>query len=286
MELRTSTEIRPRHQVVNIGYKPFDASDWPLRESGLLGPVRLIPLKTIDPAAKTESKPAVFFIGDSTVRNVTTPGQSGWGEPLIALFDAAKINPVNRALGGRSSRTFITEGLWDNVLAELKPGDFVLMQFGHNDGGSLYQGRARASLKGIGDQTEDVILEASENPKRPHLRLVSAPLHRDAKAKGAVPSSCRWSRAHLERNKTHLPAPVRITADGPKKPHGTKAYSSSTCTRFVTRHYESVGEQTVEPSIFGQDHTHTTPPAPPSPPACWPTPSEHCPAAPGITSNR
>src|SRR5262245_59621238 len=96
--------------------------------------------------------PTLFLIGDSTV-NTPTKGQQGWGTPLPAFFVQSKITVVNRARGGRSSRTFYTEGLWEQVRDSLKPGDFVLMQFGHNDGGPLGDGRARASLKGNGDET-------------------------------------------------------------------------------------------------------------------------------------
>src|ERR1051326_2388426 len=106
-------------------------------------------------AEPTNSLPTLYLIGDSTV-NTPTKGQQGWGTPLPAFFDQSKITVVNRARGGRSSRTFYTEGLWDQVRDSLKPGDFVLMQFGHNDGGSLTDGRARASLKGNGDETQDV----------------------------------------------------------------------------------------------------------------------------------
>src|SRR6476619_7401283 len=84
--------------------------------------------------------PTLYLIGDSTVHNGNgdgSNGQWGWGEPLADYFDAAKIKVVNRARGGRSSRTFLTEGLWDTVMAALQPGDFVIMQFGHNDPGPL-----------------------------------------------------------------------------------------------------------------------------------------------------
>src|SRR3712207_2998098 len=80
-----------------------------------------------------DGKPTLFLVGDSTVKN-GTKGQRGWGEEIGKYFDTTKINIVNRAIGGRSSRTFQTEGRWDKVLEELKPGDFVLIQFGHNDG--------------------------------------------------------------------------------------------------------------------------------------------------------
>src|SRR5579872_4493371 len=93
--------------------------------------------------------PTLFIIGDSTVNNHSN-GLLGWGDPISAYFDPARIHVVNRARGGRSSRTYQSEGLWDQVAALLKPGDFVLIQFGHNDGGSLVQNRTRASLHGVG----------------------------------------------------------------------------------------------------------------------------------------
>src|SRR5947208_1354221 len=89
--------------------------------------------------------PTLFLAGDSTVNN-GTKGLQGWGTPIAEYFDHSKINVVNRARGGRSSRTFFTEGLWDKLLAEMKRGDFVIIQFGHNDGGPLTGEKARASL--------------------------------------------------------------------------------------------------------------------------------------------
>src|SRR4029077_19989048 len=71
-------------------------------------------------------KPTLYIIGDSTVAN-GTKGQQGWGTPLTQLFDTSKIKVDNRARGGRSSRTFRSEGLWDKIVSELRPGDFVLM---------------------------------------------------------------------------------------------------------------------------------------------------------------
>ncbi len=77
----------------------------------------------------------VFAVGDSTVASygASSYPQRGWGQELqYFLFDGA-FEVVNRARGGRSSRSFIEEGLWDAVKAELAEGDFVLIQFGHND---------------------------------------------------------------------------------------------------------------------------------------------------------
>src|SRR5262245_12978614 len=101
-------------------------------------------------------KPTLFIVGDSTVKNGTR-GQQGWGDPIAKLFDRARINVENRAIGGRSSRTFQTEGRWDQILAAARPGDFVLVQMGHNDGGPLDdRARARGTLRGTGDETREI----------------------------------------------------------------------------------------------------------------------------------
>ncbi len=97
--------------------------------------------------------PTLFIVGDSTARNKE---DLGWGDHLAPLFDTSRINVANRARAGRSSRTFINEGAWAAVLAELKPGDFVLIQMGHNDGGDLGGTKPRGTLKGIGSETQDV----------------------------------------------------------------------------------------------------------------------------------
>jgi lysophospholipase L1-like esterase len=99
--------------------------------------------------------PTVFIVGDSTARN---QADLGWGDHIAHLFDTTRINVANRAIAGRSSRTFIDEGHWDALLAQIKPGDFVLIQMGHNDGGDLDGPKARGSIKGLGDETKDVTL--------------------------------------------------------------------------------------------------------------------------------
>jgi lysophospholipase L1-like esterase len=60
-------------------------------------------------AQETDGRLTLFIMGDSTVKN-NTAGQQGWGDPLAEYFDNTKINVLNRAIGGRSSRTFLTEG--------------------------------------------------------------------------------------------------------------------------------------------------------------------------------
>ena len=80
--------------------------------------------------------PALFLVGDSIMKTGTGTGDTGpwgWGSEIIPLFDPAKIHVYNEGHGGRSSRSFIEEGLWTNILDRMQSGDFVIVQFGHND---------------------------------------------------------------------------------------------------------------------------------------------------------
>ena len=109
---------------------------------------------------ETSQKPTLYIIGDSTVKNGRGDGAGGlwgWGDPIVQYFDTSKINVENHALGGTSSRTYRTKGLWEKVRQKIKPGDFVLMQFGHNDSGALNDTlRARGTIQGIGDESEEI----------------------------------------------------------------------------------------------------------------------------------
>ncbi len=102
--------------------------------------------------ADPNRKPTVFLIGDSTVRNgsydneVQPPDKWGWGHLLHYYFDESRIKVVNDAMGGTSSRSYQESStLWPLVIPKVQAGDYVIMQFGHND--------SAASLKGNGDET-------------------------------------------------------------------------------------------------------------------------------------
>ena len=87
-------------------------------------------------SAFTMQKPVtVFMIGDSTMANKDTTGgkqERGWGMMLQQFFKEGVIVD-NHAMNGRSSKSFIDEGRWNAVLEKIKPGDYVIIQFGHND---------------------------------------------------------------------------------------------------------------------------------------------------------
>jgi lysophospholipase L1-like esterase len=77
----------------------------------------------------------LFIIGDSTVSDYPDrqAPMTGWGQVIGLFFGSGSVTVNNRAIGGRSSRSFIEEGRWSSVRGELGPGDFLLIQFGHND---------------------------------------------------------------------------------------------------------------------------------------------------------
>lgn len=79
-------------------------------------------------------KLTVYLIGDSTIamKDVKAYPETGWGVPFAHFFDSTVV-VNNRAKNGRSTRTFIEEGLWKPVTESLKKGDYVFIQFGHND---------------------------------------------------------------------------------------------------------------------------------------------------------
>ncbi len=76
----------------------------------------------------------VYTIGDSTMANKKADvyPETGWGQQFQSYFDS-KVKVSNHAVNGRSSKSFIDEGRWKVVLDSLKRGDYVFIQFGHND---------------------------------------------------------------------------------------------------------------------------------------------------------
>ena len=216
------------------------------------------------PVPKDPKLPSLFLIGDSTVRNGQGNGgggQWGWGEPLVEYFDATKVNVVNRAIGGLSSRTYMNGpdgGLWAKTLAMIKPGDVVLMQFGHNDGGKPDDpSRARASLPGVGEETveiENPILKVHETVHT--YGWYMRKLVEDVKAKGATPIVCSliprksWQDGKAVRNKDNYAGWAEQVA-------AQEHVGFLDLNEAIARRYDALGEAAVEP-LFGDPHTHTS----------------------------
>lgn len=213
------------------------------------------------PAAEpggTNSPPRLFIIGDSTVKN-GTKGQKGWGEVVGEHFDAAKITVANRAIGGRSSRTFLTDGRWAKIMDELKPGDFVLMQFGHNDSGPLDdKARARGTIRGTGDDHREI-----DNPITKQKEVVQSygwylrKYVSETRSKGATAIVCSpvprniWKEGHVARATNDYGKWAAEVASSEK-------VAFLNLNELIASRYESMGEEKVKDLFFG-DHTHTSP---------------------------
>jgi len=87
------------------------------------------------PAALAQGPVTVFLAGDSTMapKLETKRPETGWGEQLQKHFDEKRVRVDNHAANGRSTRTFISEGRWQTLVDKVKAGDYVFIQFGHND---------------------------------------------------------------------------------------------------------------------------------------------------------
>jgi len=213
--------------------------------------------------------PSLILIGDSTVRNGRDDGQGkgpegqwGWGHAIAEFFDPAKINVVNRAVGGLSSRTYLTGGHWERALALVKPGDIVMMQFGHNDGGAINDtSRARASIRGTGDETQEIDNLLTKKHEVVHtygwyLRKFID----DARARGATPIVCSliprksWDQAgRINRSKADYAGWAAEVAAQEK-------IAFIDLNEIVARRYDALGHDAVMklfPQVTPDEHTHT-----------------------------
>jgi rhamnogalacturonan acetylesterase len=209
-----------------------------------------------------EEKPTLFFIGDSTVKNGRGDGGGnmwGWGDLMKPLFDTTKINIENHALGGTSSRTFLTRGLWDKVLVKIQKGDYLIMQFGHNDGSPLDDtARARGTIKGVGDSAREIYNPITKQQEVVHTYgWYLSKFVNDAKAKGATVFIC----SPIPRNDWKDGKLIRYNGTG----YGlwAKQAADATGAFFIDLNsitadaYDEMGPEKVKP-FFPNEHTHTS----------------------------
>jgi lysophospholipase L1-like esterase len=208
--------------------------------------------------------PTIFIASDSTAEKNNGNPIQGWGVPFADYFDAAKVNVVNRARGGRSSRTFISEGRWDQLVAQLKAGDTVLIQFSHNDGSPVNEDatvprermRSRGSLPGLGEETRDIVNVLTGKPETIHtFGWYVRKMVNDVKAKGATPIILSitvrniWRDGKVERGSGNYRAWNRELAEA-------AGVQFIDLTRIIADQYQTLGQEKVK-ELFGNDHTHT-----------------------------
>ncbi len=198
--------------------------------------------------------PTAYIAGNSTAKNGV---ENGWGSHLQKYFDPAKLAVDNRARGGRSSRTFITEGLWDALREDLEKGDYVIMQFGHNDAGKINdEKRARGSIPTNGEETQEIDNLLTGKHEVVHtFGWYMRKMINETKAKGATPivlsMTARnvWPDGKIERENTFCTL--------------AKEVAEETNTTFIdlrnmiADQYELLGPIRVR-QLFPKDHTHTS----------------------------
>lgn len=177
---------------------------------------------TLTGASRKPGCPVVFTIGDSTVRNQDKDenGQWGWGSVLAEQFDLKKISVENCAKAGRSARTYLEEGRWDKVYNALQPGDYVLIQFGHNDAGAIHTGKARAELPGSSEESKVFRFEQDGQYKVVYtFGWYLRKFIRDTQEKGAIPVVLShtprniWDNGQIQRNTSSFGAWTRQAAE-------------------------------------------------------------------------
>jgi rhamnogalacturonan acetylesterase len=196
--------------------------------------------------------PTLWIVGDSTAQN---KADLGWGDHFAHYIDTGHINVVNRARAGRSSRTFLHEGAWDAVVSNLKPGDYVLIQMGHNDGGDLAGAKPRGTLKGVGDEQQEVTLDDGTHEVVHTFGWYLRRYVRDAQARGAHPILLNltvrniWNNGKIERDMGYNDF-IRTVADAEQVPF-------LDVSDIEADRLEKLGQQSTA-ALFPIDHTHTS----------------------------
>ncbi|WP_442588126.1 rhamnogalacturonan acetylesterase [Pedobacter sp. AW31-3R] len=218
-----------------------------------------------------QQKPVLYLIGDSTVASASTTNPiQGWGGKLAQFFDTSKIEIQNRAVSGISSRTYQTgivhdpgmlkNGMWKGIMNTLKPGDFVIMQFGHNDESPVADTlRMRGSLKGTGNDSVLVLNHFTKQQEvvysyGHYLRKLVA----DIKSKGATAIICspipknKWNNGDkVIRNEKDYGLWAKETAE-----QSGAAYID--LNKGIADEYDKEGKAKVAASFFVPDGIHTT----------------------------
>jgi lysophospholipase L1-like esterase len=221
----------------------------------LLPPIDGLTAPTGSDSLLENSKPTLFIAGNSTA---SSGEENGWGSHLQKYFDVNKLTVVNSARAGRSSRTFITEGLWDGIRNDLKPGDYVIIQFGHNDAGQINDDRrARGSIPSLGEETQEVDNQVTGKHEIVHtFGWYMRKMINETKNKGATPivlsMTARnvWIDGRIERENTFCTLAKQVAAQ--------TGATFVDLRDMIADQYELLGPIRVR-ELFPIDHTHTNP---------------------------
>ena len=206
------------------------------------------------PQITLPKKKNLFLVGDSTMADNANENAVGWGVPFEQFVDTTRLNFFNNARGGRSSRTFISEGLWDDVLNEVQAEDFVLIQFGHNDTGNIDKEKFRGSLSGTGEDVQEIVKNDSTEIVHTYGWYLRKMLN-ETKEKGAVPILVsltprnEWPNGMVEqRCETYIKWCKEVAE--------TENVPFIDLSNEIAKRYQLLGKEKVN-LFFPKDHTHT-----------------------------
>ncbi len=208
---------------------------------------------------RKKGKPVVFITGDSTVKNNDNDedGMWGWGSQAASVFDTTRCTPVNCAKAGRSCRTYLNEKRWDKVYNSLQPGDFVLIQFGHNDIGPIDDNKERGEIACTADTSHVYCLKS--NGKYEVVYSFGWYLKKfieDVREKGATPILVsltprnEWPNGKIERRNDTYGKWYREVAEET----GVKLCD----VHNITADYLDAKGQKKAAAYYNHDHTHTS----------------------------
>lgn len=203
-----------------------------------------------------QQKPTIYLIGDSTTHN-SDKETWGWGSIIPNYFDLSKISIQNHAMAGRSTRTFIKEGRWNKVDSLLKPGDYVMMVFGHNEGSQPDTTKKgyRGVLKGTGEETVELTWPNGVKETVHTYGWYFRKFIRETKAKGATPVVLSM----IPRNEFRDGKVIRADNDYGKWAQEVAQQEGAIfidMNRITADKYDKWGADSVK-KFFPADHTHT-----------------------------
>lgn len=226
----------------------------------------------VPPSASPESKPTIFVCGDSTSKfagsETLASDMQGWGTPIATFFDPDKVKVNNVGHAGTSSLSYYN-GDWTRVLPQIKPGDYVLIVFGINDG---------TTPNGIGDE----VTNGRGGTETHTYGWYMSKMATEARDKGAHPFFLTVTTRNIWTNPkvtfkdatpqppgTPLPADYDPNEDKIERGTGNGRYTQWTkdvgknihvpvfdLTNFCADVYEKMGRENTN-RFYPADHNHT-----------------------------
>ncbi|OGM41683.1 rhamnogalacturonan acetylesterase RgaE [Aspergillus bombycis] len=195
----------------------------------------------------------IYLAGDSTMAaSGGGSGTDGWG----SYVDDVSVTVSNKAIGGRSARSYTREGRFDAIADVLQEGDYVVIEFGHNDGGSLSTDNGRTDCPGTGSETCETVYDGQAET------VFTFPAYLENAAKTFVGKGAKvlissqtpnnvWETGEYVYSPSRFVEYARLAAE-------TAGVDYVDHGAYVAARYEALGADTVN-SYYPNDHTHTSP---------------------------